>query len=205
MKLPDPASMRHYAHRKGRQRALRTAVLAPVAMLHCVPKEAFVSPHLPPDPLRMVARIVSVGVDCIGEFQGLRNGDPILLCGMILQEERGDFYTEYGKKLTDQRLAFTFGYKLKIDVKWAIRIAEDGSLKEVPDLVGSEKTVQSTRHVCRSAKPGEELVLLCNPAGTALAVESELPDPALVNALRDALADGSADQSTASPDDRHDN
>jgi hypothetical protein len=43
-------------------------------------------------------------------------------------------------------------------------------------------------HVFRNATAGDEVVVLCNSAGTAIAVESEIPDAELVRMLRSHLA-----------------
>jgi hypothetical protein len=44
--------------------------------------------------------------------------------------------------------------------------------------------IRSTRHVYRQTGVGHEVILLCNSAGTAVAVESEISDAALISALR---------------------
>lgn len=168
-------------------------------MLEALPEGAF--HHSLAGLGRSLVQILSVAGECRDDFRGLRNGDPIVICGKIPPVQDEDILKAWGRILADSRLAFTFGYELTIDVKWAAQISREGTLTEIPDRIGSNQVVRSTRQVFRKVTAGEEVILLCNPAGTALAVESEIPDAALVSALRDIRADESrTDDSTASQD-----
>jgi hypothetical protein len=44
--------------------------------------------------------------------------------------------------------------------------------------------MRSTRHVYRQKSVGHQVILLCNSAGTAVAVESETSEAALISVLR---------------------
>ena len=187
---PERTNVRDYAVRRSRRRAMRVAALAPVAVLESLPRGIF-HHHLPglAGLGRTITMIADVGGETLSDIRAARNGDPVVLCGRIHREKPKDFYEQYAATLVDDRVAFTFGYHLTIDVVWAGRIARDGHLIEVVDRIGTDKTVRSTRHIFRRAVAGGDIVLLCNSDGTAVADEKEIPDAALVSWLRDVLTD----------------
>ena len=183
---PGPADVWRYAHRKSRRRAIRVTVMAPVAVVAVVPQD-FRHLSALAGLGRIVVQLVSAAQEWFGDVRAVRRGDPLVICGKVPPEKPPDFYRDYAAILADNRLAFTFGYELTIEVRWAARIARDGSLTEAPDYLAGSRTVRSARHVTRKAPAGEKVVLICNSAGTALALESDIPDPALADVLRNAL------------------
>ena len=130
----------------------------------------------------------------INDVRGARKGDPIVICGRVAEQSR---YAKLAAALSDIRLLFTFGYERIIDIKFAASIAPDGRLISDPGRATSDAVVPCTQHVFRRTTAGQEVILLCNSSGTALAVESQIPDPELIAALRRELAKGnSKDEST---------
>lgn len=123
--------------------------------------------------LYVIAELVS---DIYGAFAG----DPLVIYGRVLEKPGWDFERVTGLS--------TFGYELTIDVKRAVRIARNGHTADAADRIESDASVRSTRHVYRQMRAGQEVILLCNSRGTALAVESEIHDAALISALRGAPA-----------------
>ena len=144
-------------------------------MFESLPSGLFNDHHSPVGLGNGLVQIGSVADELIDDVRSLRRENPIVICGKVAPEEPSEYDKELVAALAGNRLAFTFGYELIIDIKWAARIGRDGSLTDVPDLVGSNKSVRSTRHVFRKTAAEEEVILLCNPAGTALAVASEIP------------------------------
>lgn len=110
-------------------------------------------------------------------MKGALAGDPLVIFGTVLKKD-GD---ELPEKVTNFG---TFGYLLIIDVKRAVRIGRHGHTRDAPDRIKNDAWIRSTRHVYRQVSAGKEVILLCNSAGTAIAVESEIQDAALVSALR---------------------
>ncbi len=129
--------------------------------------------------LEFITPIARLG-ELIFDVKGAVVGDPLVIFGTV-QEKLGDDFPE---KVTG---CGTFGYYLGIHVKRAVRIARDGRTRDAADLIKRD-LVRSTRHVYRQTSAGEDVILLCNSAGTAIAVESEIHDAALINALRGAPA-----------------
>jgi hypothetical protein len=185
MTAPTPTKVWSYAHSRSWRRARRVSILAPIAMLAAVPGGIFHHNSLIGLGKSLV-QIASIADELMSDARRVRRGDPIVICGTIAAEEPSEFDKEFAAALSDERSVFTFGYELTIDVKWAARIARNGDLTEYPDLMGSNTTVRSSRHVFRNTYAEQDVVLLCNHAGTALAVESEIPDPDFVNVVREA-------------------
>jgi hypothetical protein len=167
------AGVRGDARRKSWYRAGRVFIASPLGVGLSVP-DVFHAGGMD-SVLEFVTPIDRV-VELISAMKGALVGDPLVILGTVLKklaDDLPDKVTNFG----------TFGYLLTIDVKRAVRIGRDGHTRYAADRIKKDE-IRSTRHVYRHTSVGQEVILLCNSSGTAIAVESEIRDAALISALR---------------------
>ena len=185
MALTSPGVRRNARWRSWR-RAIRVLIVSPIVILLSLPDVR----HYEGGSIVLEAfAFLYVIVALISDIYGAFAGDPLVIYGKVLEKPGWDYERMTGLS--------TFGYELTIDVKRAVRIARDGHTTDAADHIESDASVRSTRHVFRQTSAGQEVILLCNSRGTALAVESEIRDAALISALRGAPAEESGEPEDA--------
>jgi hypothetical protein len=97
--------------------------------------------------------------------------DPIVLRCKVVKREEGNAFDD-----VSSTMGAMYGYNLLADVERAVRIGRDGSTSWDPKLLGSEKRVPTTWRVYDQAPEAQEVVLICNSAGRAVALLSDLHD-----------------------------
>jgi hypothetical protein len=109
-------------------------------------------------------------------------GDPIVMRGEVVKK------SEWSDDAAPAPFfKWILGYDLEVNVKKAVRIGRDG-YHEDQDRIGDEKEVPSTRRVNRKIKElNQEIFLVCNPSGRAVAFVSDLHDDVVAEELRAVL------------------
>ena len=81
-----------------------------------------------------------------------------------------------------------FGCDLVVNVKKAVSIGRNGYRGD-QDLLEDKKKVRSSRHMNRQLELNQEVFLVCNSTGRAIATLSDLHDDAVAEELRAAVLD----------------
>jgi hypothetical protein len=180
------AGVRRNARWMSLRRGARAFIVSPLVLLLSLPNVR----HPEGDSIVLETfAFLCVIVELISDISAAFAGDPLVIYGKVLEQPGWDFERVTGLG--------TFGYELTIDLKRAVRIARDGRVTDAADCIESDASVRSTRHVYRQIRAGQEVILLCNSTRTALAVESEIRDAALISALRGAPAEESGEPAGA--------
>ena len=107
----------------------------------------------------------------VRDLRAAFRSDPIVLrCKEVKKEEENDLDD------VSSTMDAMYGHYLLANVERAIRIGRDGSPSWDPKLLGTEKRVPTTWRVYDQAPEAQEVVLICNSAGRAVALLSDLHD-----------------------------
>jgi hypothetical protein len=215
VELPQQATgwqrARQKARRKGVRRAWRVLAVWPVALLLAW---AFIGyawgPHEDSswtnafeNPIRIwsertvgcffaVGAVVVAIVATVGDLSAF-GGDPIVRRGEVVGK------TESGEASALEAVFRTlFGYDLVVNVKQAVRIGHNQCRGEQV-LLGDQMKVQSTRRIHHQMKLNEDVFLICNPGGRAVATLSDLHDEVAAEELRAVLDTAAAPEPAPVP------
>lgn len=127
--------------------------------------------------LIMLAGIAVVIGATVSDLSAFR-GDPIVMRGKIIGK------TEWGEtNLFGAIWRAMFGYALVVNVKKVLRIGRDGYRWD-QDFRGDRQELQSTRRIHHRTKLHEEVFLVCNSGGRAVATLSDLRDDLVADELK---------------------
>lgn len=181
---PTSSQLRSTAKKQGVFRALRALLAAPL-LLAAITFEVWAIAHNPDilgETLRAGLTFILVPVvlavlalSSLGDVVGaIRNERPLVLAGQVIEREALFPITNH---FLLAGLAFRLyeGRKIKLDVSRSALICPDGTLDA--GKAGGTRAVSVPRRLYNHANTGDNLILLCTPAGRACKVLPQWPTP----------------------------
>lgn len=128
------------------------------------------------------ANILMSLVGTISDGLGAFRGDPLIVAGTVTKRtiEEREWWPD------GALVRLFFGFDLEVDARRVVRISRDGIAvgepgRQVPG------TVESTRHLVRRLAVGDEVVLVCNSEGRAVARVTDVLNEAEGKLVADSI------------------